>query len=187
MRVIAGEFKGRPIETVSNHLTRPTSDKVKESVFNIIGPYFNGGSVLDLFAGSGGLGIEALSRGMRQAIFIDQQKRAVQTIKKNLRDLKLLNRTEVYQNDAFRAVKSLGKRSLKFDLIFIDPPYKKDVYQRILTDLDKQEIIYPNAMIVCEHDRHQDLPDSVATLQKVRTEKYGATTKISIYEKKGEF
>jgi len=185
--VIAGEFRGRSIETVSNHLTRPTSDKVKESLFNIIGPYFNDGTVLDLFAGSGGLGIEALSRGMGQAIFIDQQKRAIQMIKKNLSSLEISDRAEVYQNDAFRALKVLGKRKLKFELIFIDPPYKKDVYQRILKEISREQLTYPNTMIICEHDSEQSLPESITVFDKKRTEKYGGTTGITLYQRKDNY
>ncbi|MBU5595558.1 16S rRNA (guanine(966)-N(2))-methyltransferase RsmD [Amphibacillus sp. MSJ-3] len=183
MRVIAGEFKGRSIETVSNNLTRPTSDKVKESLFNIIGPYFSGGNGLDLFAGSGGLGIEAMSRGINRVVFIDQQAQATRMIKKNLTNLKLLNRAEVYQNDAFRALKVLGKRGLQFDYIFLDPPYKKDLYQQLLEEIDTQQIADKDCMIICEHDSNLVLPISAAGFKQVRTEKYGRTTTITFYKK----
>ncbi len=184
MRVVSGKLKGRSIDTINNQLTRPTSDKVKESLFNIIGPYFNGGIALDLFAGSGSLGIEAISRGIRQAVFIDQQKRAIQVIKKNLITLKIDDQAEVYQNDAFRALKALGKRSTKFDLIFIDPPYEKNYYQRLIGEISKQQIASPCAVIICEHDKAQVLPEVVAKFKKHRTQNYGSSIAISIYKAK---
>lgn len=187
MRVIAGEFKGRTIDTVSNQLTRPTADKVKESLFNIIGPFFNGGIVLDLFAGSGGLGIEALSRGMEQAVFIDQQTKAIQIIKKNLKQLQLENRAEVYQNDALRSLKVLGKREITFDLIFVDPPYKNDIYQQTLELIEKEALANGQTIIVCEHESNQNLPDSVGIFTKTKSRKYGQTTLITLYQKKEEF
>ncbi|WP_440898124.1 16S rRNA (guanine(966)-N(2))-methyltransferase RsmD [Amphibacillus sp. Q70] len=186
MRVISGEYKGRSIETVSNKLTRPTSDKVKESLFNIIGPFFSGGHALDLFAGSGSLGIEALSRGISQVVFVDQQMQAIQMIKKNLTNLKLVDRAEVYQNDALRALKALGKRELKFDIIFLDPPYKKGLYGRLLEEINKQPITHLDTTIICEHDSSLTLPETIATFQQVRTEKYGSTTMISFYKRKDD-
>lgn len=186
LRVISGEYKGRSIETVSNKLTRPTSDKVKESLFNIIGPFFSGGYALDLFAGSGSLGIEALSRGISQVVFVDQQKQAIQMIKKNLSNLKLVDRAEVYQNDALRALKVLGKRELQFDFIFLDPPYKKGLYGRLIEEIDNRQITHLNTTIICEHDSSLTLPTSIATFQQVRTENYGSTTMISFYKRKDD-
>nr|WP_318036196.1 16S rRNA (guanine(966)-N(2))-methyltransferase RsmD [Halobacillus amylolyticus] len=124
MRVIAGVHKGRQLKPVPNHRTRPTTDKVKESLFQIIGPFFDGGQVLDLFAGSGGLGIESLSRGTEHSVFVDQQQKAVQVIHENLDALKLRDRAEVFRTDAFRAIKAAGKRGLSFQYIFLDPLIK---------------------------------------------------------------
>lgn len=101
MRVISGKYKSHPIKTVSNQKTRPTSDKVKEALFHSIGPYFPGGSALDLFAGSGGLGIEALSRGVDHVIFVDKDYQANQLIKENIRQLNLTEQCEIYRTDAF--------------------------------------------------------------------------------------
>ncbi|BAM47737.1 16S rRNA (guanine(966)-N(2))-methyltransferase RsmD [Amphibacillus xylanus] len=186
MRVISGKLKGRSIETINDHSTRPTSDKVKESLFNIIGPYFSSGKVLDLFAGSGGLGIEAISRGADHAIFVDQQRRVVQVIKKNLASLNITEQAEVYQNDAFRALKALGKRKVKFNYIFIDPPYNKNVYQLLMEEIVKQNIISNDTIIVCEHDQKLNLADQIALFKKTRTEKYGSSIAISFYKRKDE-
>src|SRR5699024_868911 len=123
MRVVAGLHKGRKLKAVSGSTTRPKADKVKEAVFQVMGPFFSGGKVLDLFAGSGALGIEALSRGMESAFFIDKQSKAIHTIHDNLKSLSIADQAEVYRNDAFRALQLLSKRQLQFDLILLDPPY----------------------------------------------------------------
>src|SRR5699024_12217961 len=115
MRVIAGELKGRRLEAVPGKQTRPTSDKVKEATFQMMGPFFNGGRCLDLFAGSGSLGIEAISRGMDYAVFIDKQSKAIHTIYKNIKTMKIEEQTEVARMDAFRALKVTQKNKAKFD------------------------------------------------------------------------
>ena len=122
MRVIAGEHKGRRLKAVPGQKTRPTTDKVKESMFNIIGPYFDGGLALDLFAGTGGLGIESLSRGIDKAVFIDQDYKAVSVIRENIRDLRLDAQAEIFKNDAKRALDQLAERGLQFDLVFLALP-----------------------------------------------------------------
>ncbi|EIJ79461.1 methyltransferase [Bacillus methanolicus MGA3] len=125
MRVISGACKGRILKAVPGSSTRPTTDKVKEAIFNMIGPYFDGGLGLDLFAGSGGLGIEALSRGLSKVIFVDKDKKAIQIIHENIKTCGLMEQSEVYLNSAERALKAIIKRGLVFDFIFLDPPYKK--------------------------------------------------------------
>ena len=109
MRVISGTRKGRTLKAVPGQSTRPTTDKVKESIFNMIGPYFDGGWALDLFAGSGGLGIEALSRGFDHCIFVDRDIKAIQTIKGNLNQLSLMDQSEVFRNEAKRALAAVVK------------------------------------------------------------------------------
>src|SRR3954447_6838055 len=117
MRVVSGNYKGRALKAVPGVSTRPTTDKVKEAIFNVVGPYFEGGIALDLFAGSGGLGIEAVSRGLDKAIFIDRDHKAIQTIHENINTCQLEEKTEVYRNDADRALKALVKREISFDFI----------------------------------------------------------------------
>lgn len=186
MRVIAGTYKSHPLQAVPNKLTRPTTDKVKESLFNRIGPFFDGGTCLDLFAGSGALGIEALSRGMSRVVFVDQQKQAIQIIHSNLQALKIIDQTEVYRNDAFRAIKAAGKRELVFDLILLDPPYEKISYEALLTSLAEHKVTSSNTIIVCEHDKRLRLPIEHAGFIQTRTEVYGGTTAISIYKREEE-
>lgn len=188
MRVISGERKGMPLKAVNGMTTRPTTDKVKESLFNILGPYFEGGIALDLFAGSGGLGIESLSRGMDKAIFIEKDGRAFQNLKENIAKCRYEDRTEAYKNDAIRALKILIKKEVQADLIFLDPPYKKHQYYEMVKDIVSNGIISKEGTIVCEHDTENELPDAFLNFHKVREEKYGSTI-ISFYrlaEEEGE-
>ncbi|GEL04243.1 16S rRNA (guanine(966)-N(2))-methyltransferase RsmD [Rummeliibacillus stabekisii] len=177
------------LKAVNGMTTRPTTDKVKESLFNIIGPYFSGGTVLDLFAGSGGLGLEALSRGMEHGIFIEKDSRAFQNLKENISKCRYENCTEVYRNDALRAIKLLIKNKVQADLIFLDPPYKKQQYYNMVEDIVANQMIHEDGTIVCEHDREVDLPAVFLDFHKVREEEYGSTI-ISIYrfvEEEGDY
>ncbi len=160
--------------------TRPTTDKVKEALFSMIGPYFEGGMVLDLFAGTGGLGIEALSRGMDKAIFIDMDPKAIDTIRYNVKTASVENQAEIYRNDAKRALKALEKRGSKFDLVFMDPPYRfTDADQLLATMIDLQ-MLTPASIIVIEHDSAHQYPETIQSFTSWKQAKYGDTT-LSIY------
>lgn len=151
MRVITGTLKGRTIERVPSPDTRPTSDKIKEAVFHVIGPYFTGGKGLDLYAGSGSLGIEALSRGVESVTFIDRSNDAIRTIRKNIRNLQLEKNTAVYRNNALRAVEILAKKDEKFDIIFIDPPYDSKDYTKVLKRIQQLNLANEACYIYVEH------------------------------------
>ncbi|MCP8970265.1 16S rRNA (guanine(966)-N(2))-methyltransferase RsmD [Ectobacillus ponti] len=181
MRVVSGKCKGHPLRAVPGTGTRPTTDKVKESIFNIIGPYYEGGTVLDLFGGSGGLGIEALSRGMEKAIFVDKDMKAVQTIRQNLESCRLTEFAEVYRNEAERALKALVKRGIRFDLVLLDPPYKGQKIAALIGIMDQHDLLQPQAVIMAEHAVEETLPDRIGALARTRYENYGITA-ISIYE-----
>ncbi len=160
--------------------TRPTTDKVKEAIFNMIGPYFEGGIGLDLFAGSGGLGIEALSRGFDKVIFVDRDPKAFQTVKTNIELCGFNDSTEVYKNDAERALRALIKRELRFDAIFLDPPYKKQQLTKLLSDISKHKLLNESGFILCEHGAEITLPEEVGMLVLKRREEYGIIG-VSIY------
>lgn len=181
MRVISGNLKGMHLQAVPGTTTRPTTDKVKESIFNMIGPYFDGGVVIDLFAGSGSLGIESLSRGMDHAIFIDKDRRAIQTIHTNLKKCRLEEQSEVFTNDAMRAVKALIKRQQKIDLLFLDPPYKLTKMYDLPIGLIEAQLFNENGQIVMESDQSVQLVDILGPFQKVKEQLYGQT-KIAIYQ-----
>jgi 16S rRNA (guanine966-N2)-methyltransferase len=182
MRVIAGDCKGRRLKAVPGQNTRPTTDKVKESMFNIIGPYFEGGVALDLFAGTGGLGIEALSRGIDRAIFIDQDFKAISVIRDNVRDLRLEERTEIYKNDARRALDLLANRGVRLDLVFLDPPYHNvGLYEDVILKMQALQLLNPKAIIVAEHSRDVMLPGAYDRAMRWREATYGDIS-LSFYE-----
>lgn len=185
MRVIAGERKGQKLKPVPGKDTRPTTDKVKESLFSIIGPYFDNERVLDLFAGSGGLGIEALSRGAKEAVFVDQAGAAIKTIRANLNQVRFDKQAVVIRSDWQRAIKQLGQTKQKFDLLFLDPPYRLHLISDILVALKEQNLLAPDAIIVAEHEKSEELPETVSGCSMIREANYGITV-LSIYTYKEE-
>ncbi|MBY7143742.1 16S rRNA (guanine(966)-N(2))-methyltransferase RsmD [Virgibacillus sp. NKC19-3] len=183
MRVISGVYKGRQLKAVSGNSTRPTTDKVKEALFQVIGPYFQGGAVMDLFAGSGSLGIEALSRGMDRAIFVDKHPKAIHIINANVGALKLGEQTEVFKTEAFRALHAAAKRGLQFDLILLDPPYKTVDYETYLNEIVQLRLLKKGGFIYCEHDVSENLPKHHAYFSVMKQTNYGETIGITIYKK----
>jgi len=175
MRVIAGDLKGRQIIAMKGDNTRPTSDKIKESMFNMLGQFFDGGTALDLFAGSGNLGIESISRGIDRAVFIDNEYKAVKVIKENIANLAINDKTEVYKNDAFKALDLLGKRNISFDLIFLDPPYKKFEMTEILKHIVNQNLIAEAGLIMCEDAVGFDLLLDDLPFEEIKRSMYGVT------------
>ena len=180
MRVVAGERKGMPLKAIDGNTTRPTTDKVKESIFNMIGPFFEGGIALDLFAGSGGLGIESLSRGVDKAIFVEKDNRAFQVLTDNIKKCRYEDVAELFRTDAMRAVKGLLKRDIVLDYLFVDPPYHKKEYYDLVQTLVDGEKLAPSATIMCEHSKEITLPEQYGLFELVRQETYGGTI-ISIY------
>lgn len=180
MRVIAGIHKSKPLESLEGRNTRPTMDKVKEGIFNSL--QHISGLGLDLFAGSGALGIEALSRGMDKVIFVDQNFKATQVIKGNLKRLDLVAQSEVYKNNAARALKALNKREIQFDLIFLDPPYHKGLIDEALANIEKFDLLKESGMIVCEFNHQEEI--DTASFQVIKRYHYGLTDTMLL--EKGE-
>ncbi|WP_150268259.1 16S rRNA (guanine(966)-N(2))-methyltransferase RsmD [Paenibacillus tepidiphilus] len=180
MRVVSGSAKGRPLKSVPGTGTRPTTDKVKEAVFSMIGPYFDGGTVLDLFAGTGGLGIEALSRGMESAVFVDMEPKSIDTVRANLKTVKLEAQAEVYRNDAGRALSAMEKRGKVFDLVFLDPPYRLKHGADLMQTMLQKGLLSPEALIVLEHESGYAYPEDIPGFRQTKHAVYGETT-ISIY------
>lgn len=180
MRVVSGSCKGRMLKAVSGKQTRPTTDKVKETMFNIIGPYFDGGIALDLYAGSGALGIEGLSRGMERVLFIDRDSKAIATVKENIKRCGLEKNAEVFCNEAMRALRAIVKRKMTFDYIFIDPPYKGQKIEQILQFIEKESLLKDNGLIVCEHDAGVRLPGEIGRLRCDKHAVYGLNA-ITLY------
>lgn len=182
VRVISGSAKGRPLKAVPGMGTRPTTDKVKEAIFSMIGPYFTGGNVLDLFAGTGGLGIEALSRGMERAVFVDADKKSVEVVAANLQAARLSEQAEVYRNDASRAIKALSKRDLQFELVFLDPPYKMTAIEELLHSMQELGLLADKAIVVVEHDAANRYADEIGGLALRKRVEYGEIA-VSVYDK----
>lgn len=180
VRVVSGSAKGRPLKSVPGTGTRPTTDKVKEAVFSMIGPYFDGGTVLDLFAGTGGLGIEALSRGMESAVFVDMEPKSIDTVRANLKTVKLEAQAEVYRNDAGRALSAMEKRGKVFDLVFLDPPYRLKHGAELMQTMLQKGLLSEEALIVLEHESGYAYPEDIPGFRQTKHAVYGETT-ISIY------
>lgn len=185
MRVVAGSVKGLPLKAVPGTTTRPTTDKVKESIFNMIGPFFDGGYALDLFAGSGGLGIEALSRGIDRAIFTDKDRKAIETIHANLEKTRLAGQAEVFKADAERALKAMKKNGVQARLLFLDPPYHMDKAYGLMDKAAELGIMTNDSIVVCEHDRDVELSSRTKYYERFKKELYG-NTMVSIYRFQGE-
>jgi len=158
---------------------------VKESLFNIIAGCIDSADVLDLFAGTGNLGIEALSRGAATAVFIDKNPECVSVIKENLNHTKLSDRAEVYTADINDAIFRLAKRNRKFDIIFMDPPYGKNFIDETLKNILKNDIINRNGIIVAEHDFKDNVPPEIGKLVLYMSRRYGDTV-LSFYSVSGE-
>ncbi|MCI1953832.1 16S rRNA (guanine(966)-N(2))-methyltransferase RsmD [Ligilactobacillus acidipiscis] len=184
MRVVAGNYKGRRLKAVNGMKTRPTTDKVKESMFNIIGPYFDGGHVLDVFAGSGALGIEAVSRGADHAILIDRSYQAIKTINENVALTKEPQRFSVVKGDSFKIINSLAEKQEKFSYVFFDPPYREQKIVIMIQTLVKLQLLAKNAVIVCETDQNAHLPVELADFDLLKQVDYGIT-ELTYYEYNG--
>ncbi|WP_223066726.1 16S rRNA (guanine(966)-N(2))-methyltransferase RsmD [Paenibacillus caui] len=180
MRVISGSARGRALKAVPGMGTRPTTDKVKEAIFSIIGPYFEGGNVLDLFAGTGGLGIEALSRGMTKGIFVDLEYKAIETVKHNLKQAGFSDKAEVYKNEAERALRALAKREIGFDLVFLDPPYRLKHGDKLMLQMEELGLVSIGTAIVLEYESSYEYPETVGGFTLTRKAVYGETA-VSIY------
>ena len=176
MRVITGKYKGRSL-VAPKHDARPTLDRMKETLFNIVNAKLQGANVLDLFAGSGQLAIECLSRGASRAILCDNSHDAVAAIKANFQ--KIGATPELMYCDFRDCLKRL---SCQMDLVFVDPPYKAGFYYEVLQELDKLNILNPNGWVVCEHAAEDELPSTVGKLARFDCRKMG-TVKFSFYQR----
>jgi 16S rRNA (guanine(966)-N(2))-methyltransferase RsmD len=179
VRVIAGSLKGRRLAPVKG-LIRPTGAKVREAIFNILGEAVLDAQILDLFAGTGALGIEALSRGASEAVFVEDHPESLKVLRRNLKTLDLLNRTLVLPVSVFSALKKLAVQAAVFHLAFLDPPYGFDKAAAVLEALAKAEIMTPGAWVVAEHSRRDTLPEAAGTLQRRELRRYG-DTQVAFY------
>lgn len=180
MRVIAGYAKGRRLKMPRSADIRPTLDKVKEALFDILGEEVAEKKVLDLYAGSGSLGIEAISRGAKAAIFIDYNPESIKVVKDNLESLNFQNKAKVLRLDFSRALGYLASQGKRFDLVFLDPPYGKA--RKSLHLVGKSDILSAHCMVAVEHYKKEVLPEEAGTLARIKSARYGDTC-LSFYRK----
>ena len=164
--------------------TRPTADRIKESLFNILGYRVAGRTVLDAFAGTGALGLEALSRGASSAVFIDQVTGVL--IRENAEHTHLSEHAEILRGDVFAQLQRLSAAGRRFNLVFCDPPYHKGLWQRALVFFDTKEILQPDAIVIVEHGLDEEELPELVSLERVRNQRYGAATQLSFFQRKGE-
>lgn len=182
MRIISGERRGLPLKSLKGEGTRPTSDKVKESIFNIIGPFFDGGTAVDLFGGSGALSLEALSRGVKEAYVFEKSRAACEVIRVNRAKCKYEEELHLYQTDARNAIKILSQLDVKIDYLFLDPPYAEEKFYRLVQQVVDAKLLEDSATIICEHDKKVTLPEAYGSFKVKRTATYGNIA-LTIYEK----
>jgi 16S rRNA (guanine(966)-N(2))-methyltransferase RsmD len=180
MRVISGKAKGRKLKLVPGDTTRPIMDRVKENLFNILGDFVPGSRWLDLFAGTGQVGIEALSRGARHVVFVDKVPAAVRTTKSNLRHTRLEDDATVLQRDAFRYLEDPPEAP--FDLIYVAPPQYQGMWLEVLQAIDRlPALLEPEGLVVVQIDPKEDQPVALANLVELDRRRYG-TTLLLFYE-----
>lgn len=175
LRIIGGEYRGRRLSTVKGSHTRPTADRMRESLFNILRPHIPGAHVLDLFAGTGALGIEALSRGAASAVLIDMDAAALSVIHKNIEACRLGAKTRVIRCNIKAGLACVQEYLPPFDIVMMDPPYEAGLVNPALANLGKSRSLRPGALVVVEHSQHETIPDTMTGLPISDRRTYGRT------------
>jgi 16S rRNA (guanine966-N2)-methyltransferase len=169
MRVIAGKFRSRKLKGPGLLRLRPTSDRLRETLFNVLGPEVEDSLFVDLYAGTGAIGIEATSRGARQVVLIESNAKAARLVRENLASLEIRAGTELMETEALAGLEKLAGRHLIADFIFLDPPYeKKNEHTRVLEFLDASRLIAPRGIVIVEHHWRTDLPERFDRLECTR-------------------
>lgn len=182
MRIIGGEYRSRLIAMPKGTDIRPTQDRVREAIFNILGD-ISGKSVLDLFAGSGAFGLEALSRGAAHATFVENNSRCLMTIEENIESLNIPDsRYAVLRGSVFAVMPRLEKDGNRYDIIFLDPPYHKDMAKNCLININYYDILSELGLVVAEHFKREPLETGYDTMEMVTERNYGDTL-VTIYRR----
>ncbi len=175
MRVISGTARGKKLSSLEGLETRPTLDRVKEALFNILQFDIRGANVLDLFSGSGALAIESLSRGAKNAVLCDSSPRAIRIINKNLEDTRLKEKSKVLNKNYLETLKIMKKESEKFDIIFLDPPYKSDYIEKSIENIIKYDLLAEDGIIIAETDDENKIEEikNIKDIEIYDARKYG--------------
>lgn len=184
MRISAGEHRGRRLQSPKGLRTRPTSDLLRQAIFNVVGAHVQGARVLDLFAGTGALGLEALSRGAAEATFVERDRAALVSLRGNLVSLGVSTRTRILAQDALTAVAGLARAGERFDCVLLDPPYVGDSARHSVETLAPGDILSENAVLVVQAFHKTELPERVGTLSRAWQRRYGET-RLTLYRKEG--
>lgn len=179
MRIVGGEARGRRLKAPPSDRIRPTSDRIREAIFDLLGPGPNSGGVLDLYAGTGALGIEALSRGFETAVFVEKDRIALGLIRENLARCGYEDRCRVEEKEVLRFLEVLDAAA-PFSLVLLDPPYQKQMVAGCLERLASSRWVSDDGRIVCETERDLELPGRVETFQRAKRKRYGDTS-VHIY------
>jgi 16S rRNA (guanine966-N2)-methyltransferase len=181
MRVISGKFRGRILKGPEGLELRPTGDRLKESLFNILGPNLTGATMLDVFGGTGAIGIEAISRGVSEAVFVESSETAVRLIRKNLKICGIDKGYRIIEQDAFAALRALARKGFKANVVFFDPPYDFKPYADLLGIVFTRGILSQPSRVVIEHQRKAVLPESGDGYRRSRLVQQGDHC-LSFYE-----
>jgi 16S rRNA (guanine966-N2)-methyltransferase len=169
VRVIAGKFRSRRLKGAGALSLRPTSDRLRETLFNVLGPTIEDSLFVDLFAGTGAVGIEAISRGAREVILVESHKATARLIKENLQGLAISVGAELIEAEAMRGLEKLSARHLVPDFIFLDPPYDDaDAYEEVLEFLDGSHLVGPYTLVIAEHRDKLELPERLTRIERTR-------------------
>jgi 16S rRNA (guanine(966)-N(2))-methyltransferase RsmD len=183
MRIVAGKYRSRRLAAPAGVETRPTSDRLRETLFNVLGARVEGSVWLDLFAGTGAIGIEAISRGASMVYFAESSSRVARVIRANLAGLEITGGFELLERDANAALRLLDARSLACDFCFLDPPYRKQGdYEQVLTFLSQSRLLKPESAVIAEHDKHFDPGENFGALQRYRKLRQGDAV-LSFYRR----
>lgn len=174
VRVISGSARGLKLNTPGDDRVRPTTDRVKESMFNIVQDWVYDSQVLDLFAGSGALGIEALSRGASQAVFCDNSLDSIKIIKSNIEKARVVDRSQIVSGDFKRCLRDMEAKNQSFDMIFVDPPYYEGLFEEVLDTIRSCKILKKDGIVIVEHDAKRPI-GRVEGLEVYKEKKYGIT------------
>lgn len=174
MRIISGQNRGQRIQTLKGSQLRPTSDQMRETLFDVLGPGVSGSSFLDAYAGSGAVGLEALSRGASEVVFVEHHRAAMTMIRKNLSALKIDGGYRLMTSKVLTAIERLDEEGDPFDFIFLDPPYSEaSEYHHALRQLGRSRLVAPGSLVIAEHSRHYFLEDHYTGLERTRSIRHG--------------
>lgn len=173
MRIVAGKAKNKKIKSQKGHMVRPTMEKIKDALFNILQPHLADAVFLDLYSGTGNIALEAISRGVKRAVMIEHNNAAVKIIIENVNNIGFSDQCRAYKNDALRAIEILEKKNETFDIIFMDPPYTGEYNGKTIKKVDDCKILKKDGLLISEHYVKERLDDKIGNLKKIEERAYG--------------